>query len=126
MPRHVLDEFWIHPAVRGAVAASHRDIVEEIQASIADNRVVIIGMATNPMVSGARKLLDKLSVSYRYLEYGNYLSQWRRRNALKMWSGWPTFPIIFVDGMLIGGFQDLKALADSGELMKLLNAERVS
>ncbi|MFZ4692180.1 MAG: glutaredoxin domain-containing protein [Burkholderiaceae bacterium] len=126
MPRHVLDEFWIHPAVRGAVAASHRDIVEEVQASIADNRVVIIGMATNPMVSGARKLLDKLSVSYRYLEYGNYLSQWRRRNALKMWSGWPTFPIIFVDGMLIGGFQDLKALADSGELMKLLNAERVS
>ena len=126
MPRHVLDEFWIHPAVRGAVAASHRDIVEEVQASIADNRVVIIGMATNPMVSGVRKLLDKLSVSYRYLEYGNYLSQWRRRNALKMWSGWPTFPIIFVDGMLIGGFQDLKALADSGELMKLLNAERVS
>jgi glutaredoxin-related protein len=126
MPRHVLDEFWIHPAVRGAVAASHRDIVEEVQASIADNRVVIIGMATNPMVSGARKLLDKLSVSYRYLEYGNYLSQWRRRNALKMWSGWPTFPIIFVDGMLIGGFQDLKALTDSGELMKLLNAERVS
>ncbi len=126
MPRHVLDEFWIHPAVRGAVAASHRDIVEEVQASIADNRVVIIGMATNPMVSGARKLLDKLSVSFRYLEYGNYLSQWRRRNALKMWSGWPTFPIIFVDGMLIGGFQDLKALADSGELMKLLNAERVS
>jgi glutaredoxin-related protein len=65
-------------------------------------------------------------VSYRYLEYGNYLSQWRRRNALKMWSGWPTFPIIFVDGMLIGGSQDLKALAESGELMKLLNAERVS
>ena len=126
MPRHVLDEFWIHPAVRSAVAASHRDIVEEVQARIADNRVVIIGMATNPMVSGARKLLDKLSVSYRYLEYGNYLSQWRRRNALKMWSGWPTFPIIFVDGMLIGGFQDLKALTDSGELMKLLNAERVS
>ena len=126
MPRHVLDEFWIHPAARSAIAASHRDIVEEVQASVTDYRVVIIGMATNPMVSGARKLLDKLSVSYRYLEYGNYLSQWRRRNALKIWSGWPTFPIIFVDGMLIGGFQDLKALADSGELMKLLNAERVS
>ena len=126
MPRHVLDEFWIHPAARSAIAASHRDIVEEAQASVADNRVVIIGMATNPMVSGARKLLDKLNVTYRYLEYGNYLSQWRRRNALKMWTGWPTFPMIFVDGMLIGGFQDLKTLVDSGELMTLLNAERVS
>ena len=126
MPRHVLDEFWIHPAARSAIAASHRDIVEEVQAIVTDNRVVIIGMATNPMVSGARKLLDKLNVSYRYLEYGNYLSQWRRRNALKMWTGWPTFPIIFVDGMLIGGFQGLKTLAESGELMTLLNAERVS
>ena len=126
MPRHVLDEFWIHPAARSTIAGSHRDIVEEVQACVADNRVVIIGMATNPMVSGARKLLDKLSVSYRYLEYGNYLSQWRRRNALKMWTGWPTFPMIFVDGMLIGGFQDVKALAESGELMTLLNAERVS
>ena len=75
MPRHVLDEFWIHPAARSATAASHRDIVEEVQASVVDNRVVIIGMATNPMVAGARKLLDKLNVNYRYLEYGNYLSQ---------------------------------------------------
>jgi monothiol glutaredoxin len=125
MPRHVLDEFWIHPAARSTIAASHRDIVEEVQACVADNRVVIIGMSTNPMVSGARKLLDKLGVSYRYLEYGNYLSQWRRRNALKMWTGWPTFPMIFVDGMLIGGFHDLKALAESGELLTLLNAERV-
>lgn len=126
MPRHVLDEFWIHPAVRSTIAASHRDVVEEAQANIADNRVVIIGMAGNPVVSNARKLLDKFNVTYRYLEYGNYFSQWRRRNALKMWTGWPTFPMIFVDGMLIGGFQDLKSLADSGELQRLLNAERVS
>ena len=126
MPRHVLDELKIHPAIRNAIAMSHRDIIEEAQVCITQNRAVVIGMATNPMVSNARKLLDKLGVTYRYLEYGNYFSQWRRRNALKMWTGWPTFPMIFVDGVLIGGLQDLKALADSGELMKLLKAERVS
>ncbi len=126
MPRHVLDETRIHPAIRNTVSMSHRDIIEEAQASIAQNRVVVIGMATNPMVSNACKLLDKRGVAYRYLEYGNYFSQWRRRNALKMWTGWPTFPMIFIDGALIGGLQDLKALEDSGELMKLLNAEQVS
>jgi len=42
MPRHVLDEFWVHPAARSTIAASHRDIVEEVQASVADNRVVIV------------------------------------------------------------------------------------
>lgn len=126
MPRHVLDELKIHPAIRNAIAMSHRDIIEEAQVCIAQNRAVVIGMATNPMVSNARKLLDNLGVTYRYLEYGNYFSQWRRRNALKMWTGWPTFPMIFVDGVLIGGLQDLKALADSGELTNLLKAERVS
>jgi monothiol glutaredoxin len=27
-----------------------------------------------------------------------------------MWTGWPTFPMIFVDGILIGGNSDLKKL----------------
>jgi monothiol glutaredoxin len=42
------------------------------------------------------------------MEYGSYTSQWHRRLALKMWSGWPTFPMVFVDGVLIGGNSDLK------------------
>ena len=52
------------------------------------------------------------------------LSQWRRRNALKMWSGWPTFPMIFVDGILVGGYRDLQALIDSAELKNVLDTYR--
>ena len=59
-------------------------------------------------------------VRYHYLEYGSYLGQWRRRNALKMWTGWPTFPMVFVRGTLVGGASDLAALIDSGELQRLL------
>ncbi|MNR59923.1 hypothetical protein D3C85_1812870 [compost metagenome] len=55
-----------------------------------------------------------------YLEYGSYLSQWRRRTALKMWSGWPTLPMVFINGALVGGFQDLKKLVDSGEFTALV------
>jgi len=29
---------------------------------------------------------------------------------LKIWTGWPTFPMIFVDQQLIGGNSDLKKL----------------
>lgn len=54
------------------------------------------------------------------MEYGGYLSQWRLRNALKMWTGWPTFPMVFVKGTLVGGFEDLKALHDAGQLRDLL------
>jgi glutaredoxin-related protein len=37
-----------------------------------------------------------------------------------MWTGWPTFPMVFVKGSLIGGFEDLAQLAESGELQRLL------
>ena len=45
---------------------------------------------------------------------------WRPRSALKMWTGWPSFPMVFVKGTLVGGFSDLRALIDCGELKKLL------
>jgi glutaredoxin-related protein len=48
------------------------------------------------------------------------LSDWRRRNALKLWTGWPTFPMVFVKGVLVGGFDDLKKLHDSGALKAML------
>ena len=37
-----------------------------------------------------------------------------------MWSGWPTSPMVFVQGLLVGGYDDLKALHDSGELARML------
>ena len=52
------------------------------------------------------------------IEYGSYWSEWRRRLALKMWTGWPTFPMVFVKGVLVGGAQDLERLINSGELKK--------
>jgi glutaredoxin-related protein len=70
------------------------------------------------MVTQARKALADAGIAVHYLEYGSYLSQWRRRNALKMWTGWPTFPMVFANQVLIGGAKDVKALIASGELKK--------
>ncbi len=120
MSRSILDESHIHPAIRDTIANNHADIVHEVQAAAAANDVVIAGMAQNPFPKKVRKLLDQQGVSFKYLEYGNYLSGWRRRNALKMWTGWPTFPMVFVKGMLVGGASDLQKLIDSGELARLL------
>jgi len=120
MARSVLDEEHIHPAIREQIAANHADVVREVQSEIARNPVVVVGMAQNPFPRRARKALDAAGVAYAYLEYGNYLNEWRRRNALKMWTGWPTFPMVFVKGVLIGGAQDLEALIASGELKRML------
>lgn len=120
MPRQILDEARIHPAIREFIATRNLDLVQEVQAAVAANDVVVVGMGINPVPKQARKLLDGQGIAYKYLEYGSYLSLWRRRNALKMWTGWPTFPMIFVKGTFIGGASDLEKLLASGELAKML------
>ena len=120
MSRSILDEAHIHPAIRETIANNRAEIVREVQAAIAQDEIVVVGMGQNPFPKKARKLLDQQRLSYRYLEYGNYLSDWRRRNALKMWTGWPSFPMIFVKGVLVGGASDLQKLIESGELARML------
>ncbi|MES2355870.1 MAG: glutaredoxin domain-containing protein [Pseudomonadota bacterium] len=123
MNRNILNEAYIHPAAREAMAKNNADIVHEVQAAIAANDVVIVGMAQNPFPKRARKSLDTQGVPYKYLEYGSYFSNWDRRTALKMWAGWPTFPMIFVKGILVGGATDLDALIKNGELTRMLAAK---
>ncbi|MRD48236.1 glutaredoxin [Caenimonas koreensis] len=122
MPRKILSEASIHPAVRQKVERWQHGIVDEVMAAVASNDVVVVGMAFNPFPAKARKALDAAGVPYKYLSYGSYTSQWRPRNALKMWTGWPTFPMIFVKATLVGGYEDLQALIDSAELKKMLAA----
>lgn len=118
MPRPILDEARIHPAIREAIAGNHRDIVEEVSAAVDRHDIVVVGMAQNPSPKKARKLLDAAGLPYHYLEYGSYFNTWRRRNALKMWTGWPTFPMVFVKRQFVGGADDLERLLAAGELGK--------
>jgi monothiol glutaredoxin len=120
MTRSILDESQIHPAARPLIGSKHKDIVREVQAAIAAHQVVVVGMALNPFPRKARKILDVLGTPYQYLQYGSYLSQWHRRNALKMWTGWPTFPMVFVNGVLIGGASELRKLVENGEFSAML------
>lgn len=110
----------LHPAVVAAQEAFHPDLVEEVAKAVAENAVVVVGVSGLQPGKQACKLLDAQGVAYTYLEYGSYFGGWRRRLALKIWVGWPTFPHVFVKGTFVGGASDLKKLIDSGELKTLL------
>lgn len=120
MPRPILELDRIHPAVRDAVAAHGTDVIRDVQAALETHAIVIVGMRQNPFPRKARKLLEHHGLPYHYLEYGSYFSGYRRRLPLKMWTGWPTFPMIFVKGTLIGGASDLEALIKKNELSAIL------
>lgn len=120
MPRTILEEARLHPAIREFVANLNADIVHNVQAAATSNPVLVVGMAGNPHVRRARKALDGAGIAYHYLEYGSYFSGWRRRNALKMWTGWPTLPMVFVRATLVGGATELERLVSGGELKRTL------
>jgi len=116
MSRYILDESKIHPSIRSKISNNHREFVEEIISIIDSKHIVVIGMGINPVCKSACKLLTKQGLDFEYLEYGSYFKEWRKRNALKMWTGWKTFPMVFVNGTLIGGAEDLNRLVKSNEM----------
>lgn len=113
-----------HPTALALHTAFHADIVAEVAEAVATRPVVVVGMRMNPFPRRARKNLNAWKIEHHYLEYGSYLSMWKPRLAIKLWSGWPTFPQIFVHGVLVGGNSELEALKASGELDRLIAAGR--
>jgi monothiol glutaredoxin len=98
------------------IATFNKDFLDEVRAAVTAHPVVVVGMGQNPVVRGAKKALTAAGIPFHYVGHGSYLSGYRVRLAVKMWSGYPTFPQVFVKGVLIGGLRELKPMIASGEL----------
>lgn len=98
------------------ISTFHHSVVTEVEEAIEREPLVVVGMAHNPHVRRARRALTDANIPFIYLEYGSYLSAWKPRLAIKMWSGWPTFPQVFVRGTLLGGNNELQAALADGSL----------
>ncbi|MBC7419349.1 MAG: glutaredoxin [Bdellovibrio sp.] len=106
--RPILSENKLLPDAKIAAENFHSEVVTEIEKVIKQNDWVIVGMAGNMFVKKARKHLADKGLSHQYIEQGGYLSQWHQRLAIKLWSGWPTFPQVFHKGQLVGGAKELQ------------------
>lgn len=114
--RPILDQTKVESRAARKIESFHSDVVAEVQKAIAEHKVVVVGMAGNPFVGKARKLLAKNGMNHKYLMYGSYFNGWKKRLAIKLWSGWPTYPQIFVEGRLVGGYTDLLNQIKEGKL----------
>ena len=114
--RPVLEAQYRAPHVNEHLAKFQSDTLEEVRTAIAKHAVVVVGMSVNTFVKAARKALTAAGIPFTYLEYGGYTSEWKKRLAIKLWSGWPTFPQVFVNGVLIGGAKETKEAIADGSL----------
>jgi glutaredoxin-related protein len=115
-----LNESAIAESAQAKMRGFHVDLIREIESAIAKHDVVVVGMAQNPHVKNVRKALAEAGIAFEYLEYGSYFSEWKKRLAIKLWSGWPTFPQVFVKGVLLGGEDLTKAAIADGSLKQRL------
>ena len=116
--RPLFDASKVSPRAAAAIQNFHSNTLSQISQAVAQDAVVIVGMAQNPYVKKARNALKQAGVEFTYLEYGTYWNNYGVRVAIKMWTGWHTFPQVFVKGVLIGGAADLVAELADGTFQK--------
>lgn len=116
MNRETLSPDRIEPEALKKISGYHSGVVKEVQSAIEGNKVVVVGMAQNPFVKKVRKALDEAKIQYKYLEYGSYFGGWKPRLAIKLWSGWSTYPQVFVNGKLVGGCEETLVALKEGKL----------
>ena len=82
-------------------------------------KVQIYSTTHCPFCDRAKSLLDHKKVEYQVIDL---TSDPDELNKLKRRTGMRTVPQIFIGNELIGGFQELSALEESGELDKKLQS----
>jgi glutaredoxin 3 len=80
-------------------------------------KVVMYSKNPCPYCSHAKRLLDEKGVKYDVIDLTNQPEQLQK---IKNETGWMTVPIIMIDGQLIGGYSDMKALDEEGKLDQML------
>ena len=81
--------------------------------------VTIYTTPTCPYCAKAKALFDSLSIPYEEIDV---VAQSELREQLIDTYNWQTVPAIFIDGQLVGGYDDVAALHAQGELMKKLQS----
>lgn len=119
-PRPLLSDPARTSQVAEKMANFHADAVTKVQEAVKHDAVVVVGMAQNPFVKKARVALTEADIPFTYLEFGSYLKGWKERLAIKLWSGWATFPQVYVRGTLIGGNDELREALANGSLQQRL------
>ncbi len=81
--------------------------------------IVIYKKNPCPYCDRAMNLLNGRDLKYEVIDLTNDAAG--LQNLKQKW-GWQTVPIIVINGKLVGGYTDLKALDDSGELDTMLKS----
>ncbi|WP_369602826.1 Grx4 family monothiol glutaredoxin [Hahella sp. SMD15-11] len=98
------------------------DIMETIKDQINSNKVILYmkGTPNMPQCGFSARAVQALMACGEKFAYVNILEHPDIRENLKIYSNWPTFPQLYVNGELVGGADIITEMYESGELQKLI------
>jgi glutaredoxin 3 len=80
-------------------------------------KVIMYSKDPCPYCVNAKRLLSNKGVKFEEIDLTDNPKEMQN---IKNKTGWMTVPIIVINDKVIGGYQDMKALEQSGELDRLL------
>ncbi|MDG2375250.1 MAG: Grx4 family monothiol glutaredoxin [Woeseiaceae bacterium] len=104
------------------------DVNERIKDQLDKNPVLLYmkGTPDFPQCGFSGQTVGALKAIGRPFAYVNIFEDPEVRDGLKVYSNWPTFPQLYVNGELIGGCDIVVEMYHSGELKDLLGEEATS
>lgn len=103
------------------------ELKKDLQTMIGQDRVVcfLTGTPEAPRCRFTVALVDMLNQIGVEYSFVNILEDDEVCEGLKIYSSWPTYPQVYIDNELIGGYDIIKTMMLDGELPKLLKSKKL-
>ena len=105
------------------MTTSQRNVLEEIEHTIASNSVVLFmkGEPRFPQCGFSAAAVKMLAeIGARDFAFVNVLEDAQIREGIKAYSSWPTIPQLYINQEFVGGADIMRELHESGELSRLI------
>ncbi|MGM0434048.1 MAG: Grx4 family monothiol glutaredoxin [Pseudomonadota bacterium] len=99
------------------------DINDTIKQQLSENPILLYmkGTPQAPQCGFSAKTVQALMACGQRFAYVNILDNDELREALKVYSNWPTYPQLYVNGELVGGCDIILEMHESGELQDVVD-----
>lgn len=101
----------------------HMDTLDKIKKQIADHTIILYmkGTPENPKCGFSARAVQCIKACGVDFSSIDVLENPDIRQTLPQYANWPTFPQLYVQGVLIGGSDIIAEMYEQGELERLLH-----
>ena len=109
---------------RISAKVNNMDMNDTIKSQLEENAIILYmkGSPQAPQCGFSAKTSQALMACGERFAFVNILDNPELREALKVYSSWPTYPQLYISGELVGGCDIIMEMSENGELATAVKA----